>query len=136
MENKTMITKIKNYAIAFVSAVLALFGIYVWTMKVKKQSDLNKTDKSIDDNNKKIQDAEIKIKEVVEQKTEIKTAVVIDEIKIKELKDEIEAVSITPIEDVPTAKENIIKKTRRKGRRPNKNNKTSTTKTTTKPVKK
>lgn len=136
MENKTMITKIKNYAIAFVSAVLALFGIYVWTMKVKKQSDLNKTDKSIDDNNKKIQDAEIKIKEVVEQKTEIKTAVVIDEIKIKELKDEIEAVSVTPIEDVPTAKENIIKKTRRKGRRPNKNNKTSTTKTTTKPVKK
>lgn len=136
MENKTMITKIKNYTIAFVSAVLALFGIYVWTMKVKKQSDLNKTDKSIDDNNKKIQDAEIKIKEVVEQKTEIKTAVVIDEIKIKELKDEIEAVSVTPIEDVPTAKENIIKKTRRKGRRPNKNNKTSTTKTTTKPVKK
>lgn len=136
MENKTMITKIKNYAIAFVSAVLALFGIYVWTMKVKKQSDLNKTDKSIDDNNKKIQDAEIKIKEVVEQKTEIKTAVIIDEIKIKELKDEIEAVSVTPIEDVPTAKENIIKKTRRKGRRPNKNNKTSTTKTTTKPAKK
>ena len=131
-----MITKIKEYSVAFISALLALFGIYVWTMKVKKQSDLNKTNKSIEDNNKKIQDVEIKIEEVVEQKTEIKKAIAVDEEKIKELKDEIEAVSITPIEDVPTARENIIKKTRRNGRKPNKNNKLATTKTTTKLEKK
>ena len=131
-----MITKIKEYSVAFISALLALFGIYVWTMKVKKQSDLNKTNKSIENNNKKIQDVEIKIEEVVEQKTEIKKAIAVDEEKIKELKDEIEAVSITPIEDVPTARENIIKKTRRNGRIPNKNNTLATTKTTTKLEKK
>lgn len=129
MENNKMITKIKNYIIAFISGVLALFGIYVWKMKIKKQSDLNKTDKLIDDNNKKIQDTEKKIEDVVEQKTEITKSIEVEEQKIKEIKDEIKAVSVTPIDDVPNAKENIIKKTRRKGRRPNKN-KTATTKTT------
>jgi len=124
-----MISKIKNYIIAFISGILALFGIYVWKMKIKKQSDLNKTDKLIDDNNKKIQDTEKKIEDVVEQKTEITKSIEVKEQKIKEIKDEIKAVSVTPIDDVPNAKENIIKKTRRKGRRPNKN-KTATTKTT------
>lgn len=129
MENNKMISKIKNYIIAFISGILALFGIYVWKMKIKKQSDLNKTDKLIDDNNKKIQDTEKKIEDVVEQKTEITKSIEVKEQKIKEIKDEIKAVSVTPIDDVPNAKENIIKKTRRKGRRPNKN-KTATTKTT------
>lgn len=123
-----MITKIKNYVIAFISGILALFGIYVWTMKIKKQSDLNKTTKTIDDNNKKIQDSDNKIEDVVKQKTEITKAIEVEEKKIKEIKDEIKAVSVEPIDDVPTAKENIIKKTRRKGRRPNKN-KTTTPKT-------
>ena len=128
MENNKMITKIKNYVIAFISGILALFGIYVWTMKIKKQSDLNKTTKTIDDNNKKIQDSDNKIEDVVKQKTEITKAIEVEEKKIKEIKDEIKAVSVEPIDDVPTAKENIIKKTRRKGRRPNKN-KTTTPKT-------
>lgn len=128
MENNKMITKIKNYVIAFISGILALFGIYVWTMKIKKQSDLNKTTKTIDDNNKKIQDADNKIEDVVKQKTEITKAIEVEEKKIEEIKDEIKAVSVEPIDDVPTAKENIIKKTRRKGRRPNKN-KTTTPKT-------
>ena len=124
-----MITKIKNYIIAFISGTLALFGIYVWSLKIKKQSDLNKTDELIQDNNKKILEVEVKIEDVVDQKTQISKAIDVKEEIIKELKDEIKAVSVEPIEDVPTAKENILKKTRRKGRRPNKN-KTTTVKTT------
>ena len=131
-----MITKIKNYVIVFVSGILALFGIYVWTMKIKKQSDLNKTDKSIEDNNKKIEDTEKKIEDVVKQKTEIKTAIEVKENKIEELKEELKSVSVEAIDDVPTAKDNIIKKTRRKGRRPNKSNKPTTIKTTDNPTKK
>ena len=123
-----MITKIKNYILAFVSGALAIFGIYVWKTKVQKQSDL-KTDKAIADNNKTANDAKQKTDDVVKQKTEVVKTVVAEEKKIEEIKDEIKTVSVDPVEDVSVAKENIIKKTRRKGRRPNKN-KTATTKTT------
>ena len=124
-----MINKIKNYIVYGISAFLATLGIYIWSMKVKKQSDLNKTDKSIENNNKTIEDTEKKIEDVNETKTEITKSIEVKEKKIEELKEEIKSVSVEPIEDVPTAKENIIKKTKRRGRRPNKNNKTTTIKT-------
>jgi len=123
-----MINKIKNYAIAFISAITAILGIYVWNAKIKKQSDLNKTNKDIEINNKKIDYAETQIKDVVEKKSKVVSNIVAKEKKIAELKQEIKEVSPEPITDVAEAKENIIKKTRRRGRRPNKNNKPDTSK--------
>jgi len=126
-----MINKIKNYIVAiaaFISTALAIFGIYVWNAKIKKQSDLNKTNKDIEINNKKIDYAETKIKEVVEEKLKVVCNISAKEKKIAELKQEIKEVSPEPITDVAEAKENIIKKTRRRGRRPNKNNKPDTSK--------
>jgi len=121
-----MINKIKNYAIAFISAITAILGIYVWNTKIKKQSDLNKTNKDIEANDKKINYAETKIKEVVEEKSKVVCNISAKEKKIAELKQEIKEVSPEEITDVAEAKENIIKKTRRRGRRPNKNNKPDT----------
>jgi len=126
-----MINKIKNYIVAiaaFISTALAIFGIYVWNAKIKKQSDLNKTNKDIEINNKKIDYAETKIKEVVEEKLKVVCNISAKEKKIAELKQEIKEVSPEEITDVAEAKENIIKKTRRRGRRPNKNNKPDTSK--------
>jgi len=126
-----MINKIKNYIVAiaaFISTALAIFGIYVWNAKIKKQSDLNKTNKDIEINNKKIDYAETQIKDVVEKKSKVVSNIVAKEKKIAELKQEIKEVSPEPITDVAEAKENIIKKTRRRGRRPNKNNKPDTSK--------
>jgi len=126
-----MINKIKNYIVAiaaFISTALAIFGIYVWNAKIKKQSDLNKTNKDIEINNKKIDYAETQIKDVVEKKSKVVSNIVAKEKKIAELKQEIKEVSPEEITDVAEAKENIIKKTRRRGRRPNKNNKPDTSK--------
>ena len=123
-----MINKIKTYAIGFISVILSAFGIYVWSMKTKKQSDLNKTNKDIEDNNKKITDVDNKIKDIVDNKAEVISKVKTEEKIIEDLKQEIKEVSPEPITDVVEAKENIIKKTRRRGRRPNKNNKPDTSK--------
>ncbi len=123
-----MINKIKNYAVAFISAALAIFGVYVWNAKIKKQSDLNKTDKDIKINDNKIKHTETKIEDVIEKKSKVVSNIVVEEKKIEELKQEIKEVSPEPITDVVEAKENIIKKTRRRGRRPNKNNKLDTSK--------
>ena len=123
-----MINKIKNYAVAFISAAMAIFGLYVWNVKIKKQSDLNKTNKDIETNDKKINYAETKIEEVVEKKSKVVSDIVSKEKKIEELKQDLEEVSPEEITDVAEAKENIIKKTRRRGRRPNKNNKPDTSK--------
>jgi len=120
-----MINKIKTYAKWIISVILAAFGIYVWSMKIKKQSDLNKTNKDIEDNNKKINDVDNKIKDVVDKKVEVVGDIKAEEIIIQDLKQEIKEVSPEPITDVTEAKENIIKKTKRRGRRPNKNNKTN-----------
>ena len=120
-----MINKIKNYIIAitaFISTALAIFGVYVWNAKIKKQSDLNKTNKDIEANDKKINYAETKIEKVVEEKSKVVCNIAAKEKKIDELKQEIKEVSPKEITDVVEAKENIIKKTRRRGRRPNKNN--------------
>lgn len=123
-----MINKIKNYAVAFISAALAIFGVYVWNSKIKKQSDLNKTDKDIKINDNKIKHTETKIEDVIEKKSKVVSNITVEEKKIEELKQEIKEVSPEPITDVVEAKENIIKKTRRRGRRPNKNNKPDTSK--------
>jgi hypothetical protein len=73
--------------------------------------------KKIVDNTKQHEEIEVKVKQVEQQREEVKNAIVTEEVAVKELKVAKANIVVEETKTVEEAKENIIKKTRRPKRK-------------------
>lgn len=97
-----------------VTVIITFFLIKNTT--TKKKTD--KTDKQISDNKSTADKAQGHIDQIEDQKQDVKTDIEKREDVIDTLKDKAEEVKPEVISDITEAKDNIIKKTNRRGRKP------------------
>ena len=112
----TILNKIK----LSILAIFAYFGIY-FLAKRNKNKQLDKLDSDIQKNNNDIAIAETKAEAIETQKQQSAEIVVTLEEKVEALEAAAETVDIPVITDVVAAKENIIKKTKRRRKSTSKN---------------
>jgi uncharacterized protein YoxC len=103
---------IKMYWKWIVAGLVAILGILAITQSKRTNKKLEKNAKQIDDNNQKIDIIQGKTELVEEQRVTVKQRIAKKQATIDELKTEKEAIAIEPVA-IESAKENIIKKTRR-----------------------
>jgi uncharacterized protein YoxC len=103
---------IKMYWKWIVAGLVAILGILAVTQSKRNNKKLEKTAKQIDDNNQQIDIIQGKTELVEEQRITVKQDIAKKQAKIDELKTEKETINIEPVA-IESAKENIIKKTRR-----------------------
>ena len=116
----TLLNKIKIYIMYSVGAILSLIGIYTLTSKRKNSQSIKKTDDAVIKNNNVIKDAEEQIKSVDVKKEQVLDLIGKQEENIKDIKQELQTLTIQEPTNVEEAIENIIKKTKRRGHRSNK----------------
>lgn len=116
----TLLNKIKIYIMYSVGAILSLIGIYTLTSKRKNSQSIKKTDDAVIKNNNVIKDAEEQIKSVDVKKEQVLDLIGKQEENIKDIKQELQTLTIEEPTNVEEAIENIIKKTKRRGHRSNK----------------
>ena len=116
----TILNKIK----LSILAIFAYFGIYFLTKK-NKDKQLDKSDSDIQKNNNDIVVAETKADEIETKKQQSAEAIEVFEEKIEVLEAAAKVVDIPVITDVVAAKENIIKKTKRRRKPASKNKNTN-----------
>jgi len=108
---------IKKYWLWIVAAIGAVIGFLLISKKYN-QHQVNKTDKKIDNNNQQIDKLDGKIDAVEDQKqTAIQNAEQIQD-QINDLKDKREDIKPDVIEDTAQLKQDILSKTKRRGRKP------------------
>jgi len=108
------IKKYWGWIVAFIGTVIGFLLI----SKKYNQHQINKTDKKIDDNNQQIDKLDGKIDAVEDQKqTAIQNAEQIQD-QIDDLKDKREDIKPDVVEDTAQLKQDIIAKTKRRGRKP------------------
>ena len=101
---------------AFLAGIITVI-ISVILFNRNKKEVVIETPKKVVDNNKKIEDIDVKIKHVEEQREEVKTAIVGVEAEIAEIKTAKANIKIEEPKTPAEARENIIKKTRRPNRK-------------------
>lgn len=116
----TLLNKIKIYIMYSVGAILSLIGIYTLTSKRKNSQSIKKTDDAVIKNNNVIKDAEEQIKSVDVKKEQVLDLIGKQEETIKDIKQELQTLTIEEPTNVEEAIENIIKKTKRRSHRSNK----------------
>ena len=116
----TLLNKIKIYIMYSVGAILSLIGIYTLTSKRKNSQSIKKTDDAVIKNNNVIKDAEEQIKSVDVKKEQVLDLIGKQEENIKDIKQELQTLTIQEPTNVEEAIENIIKKTKRRSHRSNK----------------
>lgn len=108
---------IKKYWVAIVAGLGAIFAIFVFASTKHNKNKVAKTDDAIKQNDADINKAEGHIEEIQEQREQKVDEVKQNETEIAELKEQV--TEVKPDErTVEDAKENILKKTKR--RRPKK----------------
>ena len=95
-----------------VAGIVAILGILAVTQSKRTNKKLEKTAKQIDDNDQQIDIFQGKTELVEEQRVNVKQRITKKQATINELKTEKETIAIEPVA-IESAKENIIKKTRR-----------------------
>lgn len=101
---------------AFLAGILTvIISLFVFNKNKKQFND--DTAKKIVDNTKQAEEIEVKVKQVEQQREEVKTAIITEEVAIKEIKVAKANIKVEETETVEEAKENIIKKTRRPKRK-------------------
>ena len=95
-----------------VAGLVSILGILSITQSKRTNKKLEKTAKQIDDNNQQIDIIQGKTELVEEQRVTVKQRIAKKQATIDELKTEKETINIEPVA-IESAKENIIKKTRR-----------------------
>jgi hypothetical protein len=103
---------IKMYWKWIVAGLVAILGILAITQSKRTNKKLEKNAKQIDDNNQKIDIIQGKTELVEEQRVTVKQRIAKKQATIDELKTEKDTIAIEPVA-IESAKENIIKKTRR-----------------------
>ena len=103
---------IKMYWKWIVAGIVAILGILAVTQSKRTNKKLEKNAKQIDDNNQKIDIIQGKTELVEEQRVTVKQRIAKKQATIDELKTEKETIAIEPVA-IESAKENILKKTRR-----------------------
>ena len=116
----TLLNKIKIYIMYSVGAILSLIGIYTLTSKRKNSQSIKKTDDAVIKNDHVIKDAEEQIKSVDVKKEQVLDLIGKQEENIKDIKQELQTLTIQEPTNVEEAIENIIKKTKRRSHRSNK----------------
>lgn len=111
---------IKKYFMWIILGIGSIFGIFIWLAKLSSKKKLDKIDKQIDDNNATINNAQGHIENIEEQKEDVKEVIETREQTIEELKEQKENIQPETPKTVADAKENIINKTKRRGRKPRK----------------
>ena len=101
---------------AFLAGIITVI-ISVILFNRNKKEVVIETPKKVVDNNKKIEDIDVKIKHVEEQREEVKTAIVGVEAEIAEIKTAKANIKIEEPKTTAEARENIIKKSRRPNRK-------------------
>jgi peptidoglycan hydrolase CwlO-like protein len=121
MEKKmTLLNKIKIYVMYSIGAILSLIGLYTISSKRKKSQSIKKTDDAIINNNNVVKDAEEQIKSVDVKKEQVLDLIGKQEENIKDIKQELQTLTIEEPTNVDAAIENIISKTKRRSHRSNK----------------
>lgn len=116
MEKQNMKTTIKTIY-AFIAGIVTVIITFLLINNKKKNSKVDKIDKQIDDNNVIVNNAQGHIEAIEKQKEEVKNSIETREQVIEDLKEEKQNIQPeTPI-TVKEAKDNIINKTKRRGRK-------------------
>lgn len=108
---------IKKYWTIIVAALAAVFGLFVIISKKQNEKKSDKIKQKIDDNKQQIDELQGKIEVVEEQRVEVKKEITQHEELIEELEEKKENIVIPEPTDVNVAKENILNKTSRRGRK-------------------
>ena len=116
----TLLNKIKIYIMYSIGAILSLIGLYTLTSKRKNSQSIKKTDDAVIKNDHVIKDAEEQIKSVDVKKEQVLDLIGKQEENIKDIKQELQTLTIQEPTNVEEAIENIIKKTKRRSHRSNK----------------
>ena len=116
----TLLNKIKIYIMYSIGAILSLIGLYTLTSKRKNSQSIKKTDDAVMKNNNVIKDAEEQIKSGDVKKEQVLDLIGKQEENIKDIKQELQTLTIQEPTNVEEAIENIIKKTKRRSHRSNK----------------
>lgn len=101
---------------AFLAGIVTVI-ISVILFKRNKKEVVIETPKVVVDNNKKIEDIDVQIKHVEEQRQETKNAIVEVEAEIAAIKTAKTNIKVEQPKTVAAAKENIIKKSKRPNRK-------------------
>lgn len=105
---------------AAIAGIVTIIITFLLISNKKKKSDVAKIDKQIDDNNAIVNNAQGHIEAIKEQKEDVKEAIETREHVIENLKEQKENIQPETPKTVADAKENIVNKTKRKGRKPRK----------------
>lgn len=111
---------IKKYFMWILLGIGSIFGIFVWLSKLFNKKKIDKIDKQIDDNNAVVNNAQGHIDAIEEQKEDVKEVIENREQVIEDLKEQKENIQPETPSTVSEAKENIVNKTKRRGRKPRK----------------
>lgn len=106
---------IKKFYAFLAGIVTVIISVFLFNKNKKQVND--DLAKQIVDNKKQTEEIEVKVKQVEQQREEVKNAIVTEEAVIKEIKVAKENIVVDETKTVEEAKENIIKKTRRPKRK-------------------
>ena len=108
---------IKKYWALILSAVLGIFAIIIAATKKQTNKRVDKIDQKIDDNNQQIDILTGKIEVVEDQREEVKQDIKEQEAAAEETKNAKDSIEPETPKTVADAKENILNKTKRRGRK-------------------
>lgn len=112
-----MTQTLKSIYAFFAGIVTVIVTFFLIKNKTTKKK-IDKSDKQISDNKSTADKAQGHIDQIEDQKQDVKTDIEKHEDVIETLKDKAEEVKPEEVSDVAEAKENIVKKTKRRGRKP------------------
>lgn len=113
-----MMTTTLKIIYGFIAGIITVIITFLIINNKKKKTSTDKSDKQISDNKQVIDNAQGHIEEIEDQKQDVKHDIETRENVIEDLKDKADNVQPVVIDNVAEAKENIIKKTNRRGRKP------------------
>jgi outer membrane murein-binding lipoprotein Lpp len=108
------IKKYWGWILAFIGTVIGILFI----SKKYNQKQIDKTDKKIDTNNQTIDKLDGKIDAIEDQKQDAKQAAEQIQDQVDDLKQQREEIKPDVVEDTAQLKQDIIAKTKRRGRKP------------------
>ena len=104
---------------AFFAGIATIIITFLLFKNKKTKTVISKTDNQISDNKQVVDNAQGHIEEIEDQKQDVKDDIKVREDVVEELKDQAKKIQPDVVTDVTEAKENIIKKSKRRGRKPN-----------------
>lgn len=108
---------IKKYWALIIGAILGIFGIVIALMKKQTNKRVDKIDQQTDRNDQQIDILTGKIEVVEDQREEVKQDIKEQEAAAEETKDAKDSIKPETPKTVADAKENILNKTKRRGRK-------------------